>query len=111
KRSHEAHSEWYELQYATDEAKNKAIELWEYDNANQTINNWIHKRQLELTGPFVREKKSWLTVGDGYGFDASYFFKKGLDSTASDIAGTFLPLSKERGFIEKYAVENVERLT
>lgn len=111
KRSHEAHSEWYELQFGTQEAKNKVIELWEYDNAHQTINHWIHKRMLDLTEPFVQEKKSWLTVGDGYGFDANHFFKKGLDSTASDIAGTFLPLSKERGFIEKYAVENVEHLT
>lgn len=111
KRSHESHSEWYEVQYATQEAKNKAIELWEYDNANQTINNWIHKRQLELTNPFVSERKSWLTVGDGYGFDANHFFKKGLDVTATDIAGTFLPLVKSKGLIEKYAVENVERLS
>jgi SAM-dependent methyltransferase len=111
KKSHEAHSEWYELQYATKEAKDRAIELWEYDNEHQTINNWIHKRMLELTNPFVTEKKSWLTVGDGYGFDANYFYKKGFDVTATDISGTFLPLSQSRGFIEKYAVENVEKLS
>jgi SAM-dependent methyltransferase len=111
KKSHEAHSEWYELQYATKEAKDRAIELWEYDNEHQTINNWIHKRMLELTNPFVAEKKSWLTVGDGYGFDANYFYKKGLEVTATDISGTFLPLSQSRGFIEKYAVENVEKLS
>ncbi|NIJ51750.1 class I SAM-dependent methyltransferase [Dyadobacter arcticus] len=111
KRSHEAHSEWYEVQYATKEAKDRAIELWEYDHEHKTINNWIHHRMLKLTDPFVKEPKSWLTVGDGYGFDANHFFRKGLDVTATDISGTFLPLSKSRGFLEKYSVENVERLS
>lgn len=111
KRSHEAHSEWYEVQYATKEAKDKAIELWEYDQEHKTINHWIHQRMLELTNPFVTEQKSWLTVGDGYGFDANYFFRKGLDVTATDISGTFLPLSKSKGFLDKYAIENVEKLS
>jgi len=111
KRSHEAHAGWYEKQYATKEAKDKAIELWEFDEANKTINHWIHHRMLELTKPFVSEKKSWLTVGDGYGFDANYFFRKGLDVTATDISGTFLPLSQSHGFFEKYSVENVEKLS
>ncbi|WP_439555372.1 class I SAM-dependent methyltransferase [Dyadobacter sp.] len=111
KRSHEAHSEWYDVQYATKEAKDRAIELWEYDNQHKTINHWIHQRMLTLTDPFVTEPKSWLTVGDGYGFDANHFYKKGLDVTATDISEAFLPLSRSRGFIEKYAVENVEKLT
>lgn len=111
KRSHEAHAGWYEKQYATKDAKDKAIELWEFDEANKTINHWIHHRMLELTKPFVSEKKSWLTVGDGYGFDANYFFRKGLDVTATDISGTFLPLSQSHGFFEKYSVENVEKLS
>jgi SAM-dependent methyltransferase len=111
KRSHEAHSEWYDVQYATKEAKDRAIELWEYDNTHKTINHWIHQRMLALTDPFVNEPKSWLTVGDGYGFDANHFYKKGLDVTATDISEAFLPLSKNRGFIEKYAIENVEKLT
>ncbi|GGC01530.1 class I SAM-dependent methyltransferase [Dyadobacter sediminis] len=111
KRSYEAHSGWYDVQYASKEAKDKAIELWEYDEANKTINYWIHHRLLDLTEPFVHEKKSWLTVGDGYGFDANYFFRKGLDVTATDISGTFLPLSQSHGFFEKYSVENVEKLS
>jgi SAM-dependent methyltransferase len=111
KRSHEAHSEWYEVQYATREAKDRAIELWEDDQQRKTINYWIHQRMLDLTNPFVAESKSWLTVGDGYGFDANHFFKKGLDVTASDISGSFLPLSQSKGLFEKYAIENVEKLT
>ena len=111
KRSHEAHSEWYEVQYATAQAKNQAIETWEYDQQHKTINHWIHQRMLDLTNPFVTEPKSWLTVGDGYGFDAHHFHAKGLDVTATDISGSFLPLSQQRGFISKYSIENVEKLT
>lgn len=111
KRSHEAHSEWFELQFNTPEAKDKVFELWEYDNQHQTIANWIHERMLALSDPFVSERKSWLTVGDAYGFDAHHFYKKGLNVTATDIAGTFLPLSRERGFIEQYAIENAEQLS
>ncbi|CAG5069730.1 hypothetical protein DYBT9623_02467 [Dyadobacter sp. CECT 9623] len=111
KRSHEAHSEWYDVQYATKEAKDRAIELWEYDNEHKTINHWIHQRMLALANPFMKEPKSWLTVGDGYGFDANYFYKNGLETTATDISEAFLPLSKARGFIDKFSVENVEKLT
>jgi ubiquinone/menaquinone biosynthesis C-methylase UbiE len=111
KQSHEAHSGWYEVQYATKEAQEKAIADWKYDQENKTINNWIHRRLLALADPFVLAKKSWLTVGDGYGFDANHFYKKGQDVTATDISDTFLPLSKEHGLIEKYAVENAEKLT
>lgn len=111
KQSHEAHSGWYDVQYATKEAQEKAITDWKYDQENNTINNWIHSRLLALANPFVTEKKSWLTVGDGYGFDANFFFKKGLDVTATDIAGTFLSLSQQKGLFEKYGIENAESLT
>jgi ubiquinone/menaquinone biosynthesis C-methylase UbiE len=111
KNSHEAHSGWYEVQYATREAQEKAIADWKYDQENNTINHWIHSRLLALANPFVNEKKSWLTVGDGYGFDANFFYKKGLDVTATDISDTFLPLSRQHGLFEKYAVENAENLS
>lgn len=111
KQSHEAHSGWYEVQYATKEAQEKAILDWKYDQENRTINHWIHSRLLGFTTPFVADKKSWLTVGDGYGFDANFFYKKGLEVTASDISKTFLPLSQAQGLFEKYAIENAEKLT
>lgn len=111
KQSHKAHSGWYEVQYSTREAQEKAISDWKYDQDNKTINNWIHSRLLALVNPFVIEKKSWLTVGDGYGFDANFFYKKGLDVTATDISDTFLPLSQNHGLFEKYSVENAENLT
>lgn len=111
KQSHEAHSGWYEVQYATREAQEKAIADWKYDAEHKTINNWIHSRLLALVNPLVTEKKSWLTVGDGYGFDANFFYEKGLDVTATDISDTFLPLSQNHRLFEKYSVENAENLT
>lgn len=111
KKSHEAHSGWYEVQYATRDAQEKAISDWKYDQANNTINHWIHSRLLDFAKSFLIEKKTWLTVGDGYGFDANFFYKNGMDVTATDISGTFLPLSQQHGLFEKYAVENAEKLT
>lgn len=111
KLSHEAHSTWFQQQYETQEAKDKAITNWKFDQANNTINHWIHQRLLELANPLLIEKKSWLTVGDGYGFDANFFYKKGLDVTATDISNTFLPLSQAEGLFEKYSVENAEKMS
>ncbi|HEV7348039.1 class I SAM-dependent methyltransferase [Telluribacter sp.] len=111
KKSHEAHSGWYDVQYATQEAQRLAIEKWIRERSEHTINDWIHQRQLALTTPFTQEQKSWLTIGDGYGFDANYFFTKGLDVTATDIAGTFLPLSRSYGVLDKYSIENAESLS
>ena len=111
KKSHEAHSGWFEVKYATQEAKEEAIERWMRDREQHTINHWIHQRLLNLAQPFTGENKTWLTVGDGYGFDANYFYEKGLDVTATDIADTFLPLSKSHGILDKYSVENAEKLS
>lgn len=111
KQSHEAHSGWFDKQYATQEAKVGAIERWKRDREEGTINHWIHQRLLALAQPFTTENKTWLTVGDGYGFDANYFHEKGLDVTATDIAGTFLPLSQSYGILDNYSVENAEKLS
>ncbi|WP_025765315.1 class I SAM-dependent methyltransferase [Dyadobacter tibetensis] len=109
--SHQAHASWYKVQYETKDAQEKAIADWQFDQENNTVNHWIHQRLLNLATPLTLEKKQWLTVGDGYGFDANFFYKKGLDVTASDISDTFLPLSHQHGLFQKYAVENAEKLT
>ena len=60
KLSHEAHSGWYEVQYATREAQEKAIADWKYDATNNTINHWLHNRLLTLVNPLLKEKKELL---------------------------------------------------
>ncbi|WP_215237474.1 class I SAM-dependent methyltransferase [Dyadobacter helix] len=110
--SHDAHSGWFEKRYSSADLQEKAIERWKKDKRENTINYWLHKRLLDLTLPFSADlSKTWLTVGDGYGFDASYFYEKGLQTTATDIAGTFLPLSVNHKLIADYSVENVEALS
>lgn len=112
KNSHEAHSGWFAKQYADDHIRKQAIENWQRQKANSTINYWIHHRLFALTKPLIHDKtKTWLTVGDGYGFDAQYFSEHQLDTTASDIADTFLPLAVQYGLINKYSIENVENLS
>tara|TARA_R110002124_G_C8900322_1_gene509809 strand:+ start:544 stop:1464 length:921 start_codon:yes stop_codon:yes gene_type:complete len=111
KLSHEAHSNWFQVQYKTEESQQKAIYDWIYDQENNTINHWIHRRLLELVNPLILEKGTWLTVGDGYGFDANFFHKKGLKVTATDISNTFLPLSQKQGLFDNYSIENAEKLT
>src|SRR5690606_19793880 len=73
---------------------------------------WIHQQLFALAYPLCEDKtKTWLTVGDGYGFDANHLRLKGLDVTASDISPTFLETALERDLVEKFAIENVEKLS
>ncbi len=110
--SYDAHSNWYEKQFPNKDLQNETIQRWLDDKRLGNINYWLHKRMFALADPLCADpSKTWLTVGDGYGIDANYFFDKGLDVTASDISGTFLPLARQKNLLEKYAVENVEKLS
>ena len=110
--SYDAHSKWYEKRFPDKDLQNETIRRWLDDKRSGNINYWIHKRMFGLADPLCSDlSKTWLTVGDGYGIDANYFFEKGLDVTASDISGTFLPLAREHNLLEKYMIENVEKLS
>lgn len=110
--SYNAHSNWYEKRYPDRKIQNEAIGRWLEDKLQGNINYWIHKRMFDLAAPLCKDlSKTWLTVGDGYGFDANYFYEQGLDVIATDISGTFLPLSAGSSLLEKYSVENVEKLS
>lgn len=110
-RSHEAHSLWYEDKFQSEREKLEVIDKWKYDQENNTINKWLQRRYLSLINPLLGEARTWLSIGDPYGFDAYYLNKKNQDATATDIAGTFFPIVKEQGIIEKYAIENAEHLS
>ncbi len=110
--SYAAHSNWYEKRFPNKDLQNETIKRWLDDKQKGNINYWIHKRMFELADPLCKDaSKTWLTVGDGYGIDANYFFEQGLDVTASDISGTFLPLSVQHNLLQKYQIENVEQLS
>lgn len=110
-RSHDAHSRWYEDRYQSEQEKLEVIDKWKYDQDNNTINRWLQLRYLNLINPLLKEKHTWLSIGDPYGFDAYYLNAKNQDATATDIAGTFFPIVKKQGIIEKYAIENAENLS
>ncbi|HWZ23569.1 MAG TPA: methyltransferase domain-containing protein, partial [Cytophagaceae bacterium] len=77
------------------------------DNAEYLIN----KRTLDILEPFLKNKSTWLTVGDYNGFEAKYLTEHNQEVVASDIATDFLKASQEEGFIHTISQENVEKLS
>lgn len=109
--SSESHATWYDKVYSDIDKRFQILDGWETQKKDNTINYWIHKRMFSLTDALAEPHTSWLTVGDGYGFDANYLKERGCTAVASDIAATFLPTSKEKGIIDEYSVENVEHIS
>ncbi len=75
-------------------------------------------RQARLMEPLFKcmlyaRHDSWLTVGDGaYGLEAVRMARRGYTNVLpTDICETLLKVSKERGHIADYRVENAERLS
>lgn len=95
------------------ENRTKVHETWFNDT---TTDYWRHKRMYETLTPLAHKFKtsSWLTVGDGrYGLDAIRLKK--IFQLASvfptDIGENMLRISKEKGYLENYGVENAEQLS
>lgn len=94
-----------------DEERIKISNTW-FDES--TADYWRHGRAYECAECLSRHSDAtWLTVGDGrWGLDSIRIRKKGFTSVLpTDISEALLKVSKERGYIDAYAVENVERLT
>jgi ubiquinone/menaquinone biosynthesis C-methylase UbiE len=111
KNSYSSHEAWFEKQYTDSEKKSAAIDHWLVQKKHNTLNMFIQNRLMELAKPLFAPNNKWLTVGDGYGFDANYLYDHKQDVIASDISNTFLELSKQKGLFEKYAIENAENLS
>jgi ubiquinone/menaquinone biosynthesis C-methylase UbiE len=79
-----------------------------------TADYWRHARAYECAELLSdRPQSRWLTIGDGrWGLDSIRIRKKGFASVLpSDISEALLRVSKERGLIDQYAIENAERLS
>jgi ubiquinone/menaquinone biosynthesis C-methylase UbiE len=81
-----------------------------------TTDFWRHKRMYETIRPLANYYRTdhWLTVGDGrYGLDAirmkKFFQLQHVFPT--DIGENMLQISKEKGWIDTYGVENAEQLS
>ena len=88
-------------------------ESWFDEN---TIDFWRHKRMYQTITPFVEKFKdaTWVTIGDGrFGLDSIRLKKLfGIKSIlATDISENMLEISKQKGLIDAYKVENAEHLS
>jgi ubiquinone/menaquinone biosynthesis C-methylase UbiE len=109
--SYQSHEGWFEKQYPSQDTRINAINKWLKSIDNQTIGYWIHDRLFTLAKPLLKSGESWLTVGDGYGFDGHFLKKNGAKVTSTDIGGSFLQLSVQQELIDSYSIENVEKLS
>ncbi len=109
--SYLSHESWFAKQYPDQEKRLNTIRKWQKSIEQNTAEYWLHERLFALANPLISSKDHWLTVGDGYGFDANYFARKGCKVMATDIGGAFLPLVKEQKLIDDFSVENVEKLS
>lgn len=82
-----------------------------------TTRSVAYWRQTRLMAPVLEllpgfHNKSWLTIGDGAGYDAWRMKLMGFnDVLATDLDATVLATSKAAGYIDRYQVENAERLS
>lgn len=102
------HTQHIDDHFSADEQTADFLSVWADENHPILFLHQIFWKKLD---PLVRPGQTWLTVGDLRGSDAHYLKKKGADPTASDLGDTHLKQLKAIGFIEKYSVENVERLS
>ncbi|MDH5317626.1 MAG: methyltransferase domain-containing protein [Nitrospira sp.] len=94
-----------------DEERIKISTTW-FDES--TADYWRHARAYECAECLNRHPDAtWLTVGDGrWGLDSIRIRKKGFGSVLpTDIGGALLEVSKQRGYIDEYSVENAEQLS
>lgn len=81
-----------------------------------SVDYWRHLRMIAPITPLLINNKSskWLTVGDGrFGLDSIKLkrIEPSIDVLPTDISPYLLEKSKEAGNIEKFSVENAEKLS
>ena len=74
------------------------------------VRSWSFRRPLDILKPLLKQKNTWLTIGDYNGFEAQYFKEHNQSVVASDISDAFLKEAKKEGFIEEFKKLNVEHL-
>lgn len=106
--SYIAHQKHIEKHITGDERVKELLAFWQSeDDPGQKV----HQLFWGLTTPLIQAGASWLTVGDMYGADANYLIKQGTDAIPSDLTDSFLKIAAEKGFLKKYTIQNVEKLT
>lgn len=99
--------------YVEQMAFDRSLEMSSRFHSPHSVDNWRHTRMLDMAAPVYRmhPHARWMTVGDGrFGSDAAYLMQQGLSATASSLTDERLKRAHELGFIEKYRVENAEKM-
>lgn len=79
-----------------------------------TVNYWRHTRLLAPVLEVLQglREHSWLTIGDGAGTDAWRLGQAGFKTVlATDLDDTVLKQTQASGYIERYQIENAEKLS
>ena len=80
----------------------------------QSVDAWLEDRKKSYAKCLLEvfSDSTWMTIGDGaYGSDAHYLKQNGADVTASSLTEHTLSVAKEKGYVDRYRIENAERLT
>lgn len=104
---------------AHEEALKKTLEetgetlIGGFESYEKTLDAWRHQRMIAPFQPIAdKEKGSWITVGDGKGWDAARLHRLGVDNiTATDLHTGLLEISKEKGLISDFRAENAESIS
>ncbi|WP_266368062.1 class I SAM-dependent methyltransferase [Tellurirhabdus rosea] len=105
--SYKAHEEHIHRVSAELQASGADFSLFQ----ESSLGYFIHRQFWQLTDALARPGSSWLTVGDLYGADAAWFQRRGCEAMASDLTDSILGNIQKAGLINRFSVENVEKLS
>jgi ubiquinone/menaquinone biosynthesis C-methylase UbiE len=80
-------------------------------DVKNSIQYWRQLRVYRFFNPFLSDTgHTWLTVGDGFGWDANYLHSLNQDVHASDLEDGLLFTASKEGLIGEYSIQNAEFL-
>ena len=111
KESYNRHNEWYNEHFPSESAKSDFYGKVRTTGKNN-VAHWLQQLFFSCLDPLLdRKDRSWLTVGDAYGFDAQYILNSGNKALATDLNTDFLSVALKEGIINACAAENAEKLS
>ncbi|WP_025145886.1 class I SAM-dependent methyltransferase [Pedobacter jeongneungensis] len=109
--SYNRHNNWYNQHFPSKSAKTELYKKVKATDKNN-VAQWLQQLFFSCLDPLLAGKnRSWLTVGDAYGFDAQYILNSGNEALATDLNTDFLNVALKEGIINACAAENAENLS
>jgi len=109
--SYEKHRQWYNQKFPTEESKSSYLKN-HLNTPQLTIGKWLQEIFFKNLNPLLGDKnRTWLTLGDAYGFDAQYILQAGCKAIASDLNTDFLAIAKDQHVITEFSLQNAEAMS